>query len=287
MLLLFLDGRDRLFQGRRETECLLKSSERQRQHPALAKVWQAWAATSLQAMFGRMTAGAEDWPSRGSLGSVQYCSPQHMCDVTELSAGLVKLHGKYEMDILSFGCGAPQAQQPEHPSFSVRVEPRQEAEGSCTSHAVVVLFQAEQAGPQSTSFAISIPGSGTPCGVQVGCQPQMSLICKHRVVWHVIPRPHDVHGGNAWYAAMLHVCIQAMQQIRGSNLCALLAPTSRIAAAAGDCPSLSHCDGKAQGHTCFAKQRPHGGAHRAQFRHRRQPGVSTECRRMQQRQKLE
>ena len=84
-----------------------------------------------------------------------------------MAAGLVKLHGKYEMDILSFGCGAPQAQQPDHPSFSVRVEPRQEAEGSCISHAVVALFLAEQAGPQSTSFSISTPNSGISSGVQV------------------------------------------------------------------------------------------------------------------------
>lgn len=72
------------------------------------------------------------------------------------------------MDVLSFGCGAPQAQQPDHPSFLVRVEPRQEAEGSCISHAVVVLFMAEQAGPQSTSFSISAPGSDTSSGMQVG-----------------------------------------------------------------------------------------------------------------------
>ena len=72
------------------------------------------------------------------------------------------------MDVLSFGCGAPQAQPPDHPSFSVRVEPRQEAEGSCVFHAVVVLFLAEQAGPQSTSFGISTPDSGTSSGVQVG-----------------------------------------------------------------------------------------------------------------------
>ena len=91
-----------------------------------------------------------------------------------MPAGLVKLHGKYEMDILSFGCGAPRAQQPDHPSFSVRVEPRQEAEGSCTSHAVVALFLAEQAGPQSTSFSISTPDSGTSSGVQVGWSSQIS-----------------------------------------------------------------------------------------------------------------
>ena len=82
-------------------------------------------------------------------------------------AGLVTLHGKYEMDILSFGSGAPWARQPDHSSFSVRVEPRQEAEGSCTSHAVVVQFVAEQAGPHSTSFGLSLPESENASSVQV------------------------------------------------------------------------------------------------------------------------
>lgn len=40
------------------------------------------------------------------------------------------------------------------------------------SHAVVVLFSAEQAGPQNASFSISTPDTGTPSGVQVGRQPQ-------------------------------------------------------------------------------------------------------------------
>ena len=90
-----------------------------------------------------------------------------MQNVTGLPAGLVKLHGVYEMDVLSFGCGEPRAQQPDHPSFSVRVEPRQEAEGSCMSHVVVVLFSAEHAGPQNATFSISTPDSGTPSGAQV------------------------------------------------------------------------------------------------------------------------
>jgi hypothetical protein len=91
-----------------------------------------------------------------------------MSEICLLSfAGLVTLHGKYEMDILSFGSGAPRAQQPDHSSFSVRVEPRQEAEGSCTSHAVVVHFVAEQAGPHSTTFGISLPKSPNASSAQV------------------------------------------------------------------------------------------------------------------------
>ena len=82
------------------------------------------------------------------------------------------------MDILSFGSGAPRARQPDHSSFSVRVEPRQEAEGSCTSHAVVVQFVAEQAGPHSTSFALSLPESEDASSVQVRTQHLQSAIAE-------------------------------------------------------------------------------------------------------------
>lgn len=84
-----------------------------------------------------------------------------------LLAGLVKLNGKYEMDILSFGSGMPRTHQPDHPSFAVRIEPRQEAEGTCTSHAVVVQFVAEQAGPHSTTFGLSLPDSVETSSAQV------------------------------------------------------------------------------------------------------------------------
>ena len=47
---------------------------------------------------------------KGGLDGFAMFSEQSMQDVTGLPAGLVKLHGKYEMDVLSFGCGEPRAQ---------------------------------------------------------------------------------------------------------------------------------------------------------------------------------
>lgn len=112
---------------------------------------------------------------------------RHTSELGLLSfAGLVTLHGKYEMDILSFGSGAPWARQPDHSSFSVRVEPRQEAEGSCTSHAVVVHFVAEQAGPHSTSFDLSIPKFEGASSVQVRMQHLWSPIA------HILQASWDV-----------------------------------------------------------------------------------------------